>query len=104
MKFRSVFLRVVLILCLGGLGHSPGWAQVVNEEGELVIAGGRLQSLGRLLQDQAVADETAARIKTIHGDGPGVWAYEGRQPGEEYEPREDAHDAKAKREDEVEVS
>lgn len=94
MTKHTATFRAVLILCLGALWQPLSWAQVVNDEGELVIAGGRTESLGRLLQDQAIVDETAARIKTIHGDGPGVWAYEWRLLGEKYEKRGDELAAK----------
>lgn len=89
MKFHATTVRAVIILCLSALWLPPSWAQIVNDAGELVIAGGRMESLGRHLQNQAAVDETVSRIKTIHGDGPGVWAYEWRLLGETYEKRGD---------------
>jgi len=89
MSFYRVFLRTAVLILVGGLWQSASQAQVINDAGELVIAGGRNQSLGRHLNNQAIVDETSARIRTIHGDGPGVWAYEWRLLGEGYEKRGD---------------
>ncbi|MBT4518904.1 MAG: alpha/beta hydrolase [Halieaceae bacterium] len=89
MSSNHFFLQFALVLLIGGLWQPLVHAQVINDAGELVIAGGRNQSLGRNLGNQAIVDETSARISTIHGDGPGVWAYEWRLLGEIYEKRGD---------------
>lgn len=89
------FTRTLASVLIGALALANGilapvvTAQVISDSGELVIAGGRNQSLGRHLKNQALVDETASRIKSISGDGPGVWAYEWRLLGEEYEKRGD---------------
>ena len=89
MSLRQLFLRTLVFFFVAYLYQPLTQAQVINDAGELVIAGGRNQSLGRQLKNQTVVDETSARIKTIHGDGPGVWAYEWRLLGEKYEKRGD---------------
>ncbi|MBU3004252.1 alpha/beta hydrolase family protein [Paraglaciecola arctica] len=50
-----------------------------------VLSKSRLDGLVAKLGDREIAENTVAKVKGIVGDGPGVWSYEWRLLGEQYE-------------------
>ncbi|MBW2366893.1 MAG: alpha/beta hydrolase [Deltaproteobacteria bacterium] len=73
-----VFLALVLL--------SPRVnAQMMSLKGELLVAGGRIEGLILTTGDRETIETTLAKIKHIEGDGPGVWSYEWRLVGDNYE-------------------
>jgi len=78
-------IRFACLLVLTTGLATETYGQIVGDDGELIITNGRIESLAAKLGNRPVAEITANRVKTIRGDGPGVWSYEWRLVGEYFE-------------------